>query len=58
MTLELPDDQINELQRASIERLIEVLASAHYTDLVVESRINGENRRFQADWIKHLKIRV
>jgi hypothetical protein len=49
----LSSDHINFLQDASIEKLVQVCKQAHYVD--VDVRINGENRRYQADWIKHLR---
>lgn len=45
-------DKINHLQCESIERLIERCKHAHWTD--IDMRINGQNERFQADWIKHM----
>ena len=49
----ITDDDINSLQVASIQRLIDRLKHAHHTDLRV--RINGQDEWFQADWIKHLQ---
>jgi hypothetical protein len=51
----LQADIINELQQASIEKLVTLCAGAHMIDVVV--RYEGEDRRFQADWIKHLEKR-
>jgi hypothetical protein len=56
MKLELPDENINELQRRSIIRLIDRLKHAHMTDVVIQSRINAEDKVFEADWLKHLKF--
>jgi hypothetical protein len=49
----ITDEDINSLQVASIQRLIDLLKRAHHTDLSV--RVNGGEEWFQADWIKHLK---
>ena len=49
----ITDENINSLQVASIQRLIDRLKHAHHTDLRV--RINGQDEWFQADWIKHLQ---
>lgn len=48
----LPDSQLNDLQRASINRLLRFSRHAHYINVIV--RINGGDEHFQADWIKHL----
>lgn len=52
----LDEEKINDLQYRSILRTIETAKHAHMTD--IEMRINGTNERFEADWIKHLKIAV
>ena len=51
----LQADMINELQQASIEKLVALCTGAHMVDVIV--RYEGEDRRFQADWIKHLEKR-
>ena len=48
----LLSDHINSLQDASIEKLVQVCKQAHYVNVSV--RINGEDRLYQADWIKWL----
>lgn len=50
---ELTDEKINELQVASIDRLIERCKRAHFVN--VQVRINGQFETFEADWLKHLK---
>lgn len=45
-------DKLNDPQRESVQKLIPVLWAAHYTDIIV--RVNGEDRRYQGDWLKHL----
>lgn len=49
----LPRGKLNHIQQRSIERLVELCAQAHYVDVKV--RINGEDKWFQVDWIKHLE---
>jgi hypothetical protein len=44
---------LNELQVATIRKLIEKAKHAHTTDIVM--RINGQEHRFEADWLKHLQ---
>jgi len=51
----LTEKNINSLQVDSIQRLIDRLKHAHHTDVCV--RINGQDERFQADWLKHM-VRV
>jgi hypothetical protein len=51
----LTDKNINSLQVDSIQHLIDRLKHAHHTDVCV--RINGQDERFQADWLKHM-VRV
>ena len=46
------DSHLNEPQRNSIEAMIPLLWGAHFIDIII--RINGEDRRVQGDWIKHL----
>jgi hypothetical protein len=48
----LTDENINSIQVASVQRLIDRLKHAHHTDLCV--RINGQDEWFQADWLKHM----
>lgn len=49
----ITDAKINELQAASIDRLIARAGAAHFTD--IRLRINGEFEHFEADWLKHLR---
>ena len=49
----ITDESINSLQVASIQRVIDRLKYAHHTDLCL--RINGQDERFEADWVKHLQ---
>jgi hypothetical protein len=51
----LTDKNINSLQVDSIQRLIDGLNHAHHTDIRV--RINGQDKWFEADWLKHM-VRV
>lgn len=48
----LSSDKINELQQASIGRLVKRCKQAHFVD--VRLRINGNYEYEQADWIKHM----
>jgi len=49
----LTDKNINDLQTASIDRLIARCGAAHHVDICL--RINGKDERVEADWVKHLK---
>ena len=49
----LTDQKINDLQVASIDRLIERCKAAHFTNIRI--RINGQWEDHEADWIKHLR---
>lgn len=49
----LTDQKINDLQVATIDRLIARCGAAHHVDLHV--RINGQDEHYEADWLKHLK---
>lgn len=51
----LPADAINELQQDSIKELVEAAKRAHFCDVVL--RIQGEDVRFEADWLKWLEPR-
>lgn len=54
MASDLPsEEQINDLQQASIAALVKRCKQSHYVDIRV--RINGEYEWFQADWIKHME---
>lgn len=50
----LDDDLVNDLQVASIRRLIERAKHAHYTNIYM--RINGVDEVVEADWLKHLEL--
>ena len=41
---------ITDVQRQTMRELAELLPHAHETDLLV--RINGQDQRYQADWVK------
>lgn len=56
MRLEISDDNVNELQRRSIIRLIDRLK--HAKSINVHCRINGADQVIEADWLKHLKFEV
>jgi hypothetical protein len=45
MNLYLPDEHINELQRRSIEKLIEAARGMHHADLTV--RKGGQDQHFR-----------
>lgn len=49
----LDDSDISEIVRDSLIKNIETAKHGHMTD--IEIRINGEWRRFEADWVKYLK---
>jgi ribosome-associated translation inhibitor RaiA len=51
----LTDKHINDLQSASIERVIARLKQAHWTNIQLQVRINGGFETIEADWLKHLK---
>lgn len=48
----LTDAKINDLQVASIDRLIPRCKLAHFVNVRV--RINGRWEEYEADWIKHM----
>jgi hypothetical protein len=50
----LPRDTINALQQESIRKLVTMCRGAHTIDVIV--RYEGQDHRFQADWIKHLRV--
>lgn len=45
---------LNQLQIDDLRVVIPMLRRAHHTDLLV--RINGQDKRLQCDWLKHLNI--
>lgn len=49
----LTNQKINDLQVASIDRLIDRCKAAHFVNVHV--RINGKDEHYEADWLKHLK---
>jgi uncharacterized small protein (DUF1192 family) len=49
----LTEQNINDLQADSIDRLIERCGAAHYVN--VHIRINGRDEIVEADWLKHMK---
>lgn len=57
MLLELPDVCFNDMQKNSLTRMIETLKRSHYTDIEIKDRRNGQTHHFEADWIKHLRIK-
>jgi hypothetical protein len=48
----LTDEKINDLQVASIDRLLSRCSHAHYVNVYM--RINGKDELVEADWLKHL----
>lgn len=54
MLLIIDDNAINALVRNGMKKTIELAKHAHYTD--VEIRVEGQNKRYEADWIKHLQV--
>lgn len=54
MKFEIPDHCLNKLQKQSLDELLRVARGMHYANIVV--RINGENRVFEADWIKSIVL--
>lgn len=49
----LTDEHINDLQVASVNRVIDRCKRAHFTNIKI--RINGEWEEHEADWIKHMR---
>jgi hypothetical protein len=49
----LESEHINGIQADTIRKLIQKAKGAHTTDIVM--RINGQEHRFQADWLKWLQ---
>lgn len=56
LRLWIPLDRINDLQITSIRRLIARAKGAHMTD--IDMRINGQNERHEADWLKHMREQI
>ena len=54
MQLSIDDQSINDLVREGLRKAIDLAQQAHYTDLII--RVNGEDLRVQADWLKYLRI--
>lgn len=54
MKLNLPDENVNELQRRSIVKLIDTLKWSKSADIHV--RKDGQDHVFEADWLKHLSF--
>ena len=48
----ITDEKINSLQVKSIQTLIDRARHAHHTDICL--RINGQDERYEADWLKHM----
>lgn len=46
-------EAINDIQMESMRATINRANAAHYTD--IDMRINGQNERSEADWLKHLR---
>lgn len=56
MKFEIDDSKINDLQRASIHRMIARAKPAHFTNIYM--RIGGKDETYEADWLKHLWVSV
>ena len=54
MLIEIPDNSINHFVKDTLIKTIDLAKCAHYTD--IDMRINGENKSFEADWIKYMKV--
>lgn len=48
----LGSNPLNEVQISTIRKMIAKARGASTVDLLM--RVNGEDLRFQADWLKHL----
>lgn len=53
MLFRISAGKINRLQVDSLRNAIKRAKAAHFTDLDI--RINGQNERIQADWLKHFE---
>lgn len=51
LTFTVDLSEINDLQLESLRHAIKRAKAAHFTDLDI--RINGQNERIEADWLKH-----
>ena len=47
-------EDVNHLQRDTVELLVQRCKNAHTTD--VKLRINGKDEWYEADWLKHLHL--
>lgn len=55
ITFTINTELINTMQIESMRGAIKSAAHAHHTDIAM--RIDGQDRSWQADWLKHLKER-
>lgn len=56
MKLAIPDEHLNASMRRWLTRLLDHVQHANYVNVTV--RRSGRDERFEADWIKHLEIKV
>ncbi len=56
MILEIPDDKLTDAQRRWLRRLLDRAKRAHYANVTI--RLNGKDETFEADWVKHLIVKV
>lgn len=54
MRMKIDDENLNDLQRASIHKLIETAKGAHITD--IHMRLHGKDVVVEADWLKHIEV--
>lgn len=50
----LDTDALSEPALSTFERTLQLSRNSHYTDVVL--RVNGEDVRKEADWIKYLEL--
>ncbi len=56
MKLEIDDKHLNASMRRWLTRLLERARRAHYVNITI--RLNGKDETFEADWVKHLTVKV
>ncbi len=54
MIFRIDDKSLSEPAKKTLLEVLRVSKGAHMTD--IDMRINGEDKRFEADWIKYIEI--
>lgn len=54
ITLRIKRSNVNDMMIEDMTATIRRCRGAHYTNVL--QRINGEDRQYEADWIKYLEV--